>query len=46
MDFGDCHKSIYGHEDSIMQVKFVPNTHYFWSCSKDKLLKNWDADKV
>ena len=28
-----------------MNVKFVQNTHYFWSCSKDGLLKYWDADK-
>lgn len=25
MDFGDCHKAIIAHQDSILQVKFVPN---------------------
>jgi len=24
----------------------VPNTHYFFSASKDKTIKYWDADKV
>ena len=28
-----------------MQIKFVENTHYFYSCSKDGLIKYWDADK-
>merc|ERR1712048_37698 len=44
-DFGDCHKSIFAHDDSITSVKFVGKTHYFFSTSKDKLLKYWDADK-
>ena len=26
-------------------VQFVPKTHYFFSVSKDKTLKYWDADK-
>ena len=29
---------------SIFQ-QFVPKTHYFFSVSKDKTLKYWDADK-
>jgi U3 small nucleolar RNA-associated protein 12 len=86
LDFGDCHKSLLAHEDSVMsvrgvmihamqcsvacgpsslwtvagllqltawpmgvvgrgQVQFVPNTHYFFSCGKDKTIKYWDADK-
>lgn len=28
-----------------MQVAFEKNTHYFFSASKDKLLKYWDGDK-
>ena len=28
LDFGDCHKSLFAHGDSVMQVSFVPNTHY------------------
>lgn len=46
MDFGDCHKSIFAHDDSITQVKFVKDTHYVWTVSKDKTVKCWDADKV
>jgi len=45
MDFGDCHKSIFAHDDSVMQVAFVPKTHYFFSAGKDGVLKYWDADK-
>lgn len=45
LDFGDCHKSIFAHSDSVMQVRFVPQTHYFFSCSKDKTVKYWDGDK-
>ena len=44
LDFGDCHKSIFAHDDNITSVKFVPNTHYFFTISKDGLLKQWDAD--
>ena len=44
LDFGDCHRSIFAHHDSILQTRFVPNTHHFFSVSKDKLLKYWDAD--
>lgn len=28
-----------------MQVAFEKGTHYFWSVSKDKMLKYWDGDK-
>ncbi|GJJ07205.1 hypothetical protein Clacol_001405 [Clathrus columnatus] len=47
LDFGDCHKSIFAHEDSIMQVAFEreKNSHYFWTVSKDKMVKYWDGDK-
>ena len=31
LDFGDCHKSLFAHADSVMQVAFVPNTHYVFS---------------
>lgn len=46
MDFGDCHKSIFAHGDSITCVKFVKETHYFFSSSKDKCIRYWDADTV
>lgn len=28
-----------------MGVKFVRNTHYFFTVGKDRLVKYWDADK-
>ena len=46
LEFGDCHRSIFAHSDSIMQIIFEKNSHCFWTISKDKLLKYWDGDKV
>lgn len=45
LDFGDCHRSIFAHNDSVMNVQFVGKTHYFFSVGKDGKLKEWDADK-
>jgi U3 small nucleolar RNA-associated protein 12 len=50
LDFGDCHKALFGHQDSILQVTFVPHNsdghgHHFFSSSKDRTIKYWDADK-
>ena len=50
LDFGDCHKAFFAHQDSIMQVAFVPhnqdgNGHNFFSASKDRIIKYWDGDK-
>ncbi|KAI0478827.1 WD domain-containing protein [Xylariaceae sp. FL0804] len=50
LDFGDCHKAIIAHQDSILQIKFVPdnhegNGHHFFSASKDRTVKYWDGDK-
>ena len=50
LDFGDCHKAFFAHQDSIMQVAFVPhnqdgNGHHFFSASKDRIVKYWDGDK-
>ena len=50
LDFGDCHKAFFAHQDSIMQVAFVPhnhegNGHHFFSASKDRMIKFWDGDK-
>ena len=50
LDFGDCHKAFFAHQDSIMQVAFVPhnqdgNGHHFFSASKDNTVKYWDGDK-
>jgi U3 small nucleolar RNA-associated protein 12 len=44
MDFGDIHKSIFAHQDSITCVRWVKDTHYFMSCSKDKEVKFYDGD--
>jgi len=58
LDFGDCHKSIFAHEESIMSVGFEKGmghdgfgstgrgSHLFWSIGKDGLVKYWDGDKV
>ncbi len=51
LDFGDCHKAFFAHNDSIMQVAFVPHPiskgdgHQFFSASKDRTVKSWDGDK-
>ena len=50
LDFGDCHKAFFAHQDSILQVSFVPhnqdgNGHHFFSSSKDRMIKYWDGDK-
>ena len=50
LDFGDCHKAFFAHQDSIMQVAFIPhnqdqNGHHFFSASKDQMIKYWDGDK-
>jgi U3 small nucleolar RNA-associated protein 12 len=50
LDFGDCHKALFGHQDSILQVAFIPhnsdgNGHHFFSSSKDRTIRYWDADK-
>lgn len=51
LDFGDCHKALFAHNDSIMQISFIPQpqsadeTHYLFSASKDRVLKSWDGDK-
>lgn len=44
LDFGDCHKSIFAHDDSVTGLSFVPGTHYFFTSGKDGKIKQWDAD--
>jgi len=44
LDFGDCHKSIFAHDDNITALQFIPNTHMFFTVGKDGMLKQWDAD--
>ena len=45
LDFGDTHRTMYGHEDSITDLRFVKRTHNFFTCSKDKTLRFWDGDR-
>ena len=50
LDFGDCHKALFAHQDSVMQVAFVPHNHegngyHFFSAGKDRMIKYWDGDK-
>jgi U3 small nucleolar RNA-associated protein 12 len=45
LDFGDCHRSLFAHDDTITAIQFVSKTHLFFSASKDNKLKYWDADK-
>ena len=45
LDFGDCHKSLFAHQDSVMAAAFVPKTHYVFTAGKDRMVKYWDADK-
>ena len=44
MQFGDIHKSIFCHSDSITCVKFIKDTHYVLTASKDKEVKMIDCD--
>lgn len=44
LDYGDCHKSLFAHDDSIMGISFVPGTHYVFTCGKDGKVKQWDVD--
>ena len=46
LDFGDCHRSLFIHKDTVTGVKFVKGTHYFFSCSKDRMVRYIDADTV
>jgi U3 small nucleolar RNA-associated protein 12 len=34
LDFGDCHRSLFAHADSVMAVAFVPNTHYLFTAGE------------
>ena len=45
LDFGDTHRTLHGHTDSITDLCFVRRTHNFFTASKDKTVRYWDADK-
>ena len=45
LDFGDTHRTLYGHTDSIADLKFVKKTYYFFTAtSKDGTVRYWDGD--
>ena len=37
-------RSLFAHDDSVTGLRFVPRTHHFFTCGKDGLVKQWDAD--
>lgn len=45
LDFGDTHRTLYGHTDSITDLRFIRNTHNFFTASKDGTLRFWDGDR-
>ncbi len=45
LDFGDTHRRLHGHEDSITDLRFVRRTHNFFTSSKDGSLRYWDGDR-
>jgi U3 small nucleolar RNA-associated protein 12 len=44
MQFGDIHKSLFCHTDSITCVRFIKETHYVITASKDREVKMFDCD--
>jgi U3 small nucleolar RNA-associated protein 12 len=49
LDFGDCHRSIRAHPESVMAGMFElgkdeRDWHNFWSAGKDGCVKYWDGD--
>lgn len=45
LDFGDTHRTLHGHDDSITDLRFVRRTHNFFTASKDGSLRYWDGDR-
>ena len=45
LDFGDTHRTLHGHEDSITDLKFVRRSHNFFTASKDGTVRYWDGDR-
>lgn len=50
LDFGDCHRTLFKHQDTILRVAFIPHNgdgsgHHFFSSSKDRTLGYFDGDK-
>ncbi len=45
LDFDETHRTLYGHEDSVTDLKFVRRTHNFFTTSKDNTVRYWDGDR-
>lgn len=45
LDFGDTHRTLHGHGDSITDLRFVKRTHNFFTASKDGSVRYWDGDR-
>jgi U3 small nucleolar RNA-associated protein 12 len=45
LDFGDTHRTLHGHEDSVTDLRFVKRTHNFFTASKDGTVRFWDGDR-
>ena len=45
LDFGDTHRTLHGHEDSVTDLRFIKRTHNFFTASKDGSLRYWDGDR-
>jgi U3 small nucleolar RNA-associated protein 12 len=45
LDFGDTHRTMHGHEDSVTDLRFVRRTHNFFTTSKDGSVRYWDGDR-
>ena len=45
LDFGDTHKTLHGHTDSITDLRFVRRTHNFFTSGKDGTVRYWDGDR-
>jgi len=45
LDFGDTHRTLHGHDDSVTDLRFVRRTHNFFTCSKDGTVRYWDGDR-
>lgn len=46
LDFGDCHRSLFAHADSVMQVAFVHNTHYVFTAGGSLFLSQSFVDQT
>lgn len=45
LDFGDTHRRLHGHEDSVTALRFVRRTHNFFTSSRDGSVRYWDGDR-